>query len=378
MAGCECTAGKGSAGACYFGRKPGGATAGTGRPAPLRSGTAQTPIGQTPAAAPTCDPTFPGWPNVTTPTQHWANTGPTPATRHPDLKPHGRHTPPPADTYHRPAPRRPPVTGPTFPQPPRRPNPHRQPPPAPLHWRQPQRPLGGQTFSRRSPLQSSTLQRRSPHLRPPTTGQPSTAAHHRSNVSSAPSATKSPQTAPTGAPPLAAAQRPTGGQTFSRRPPLQSSTHQRRSHHLRPPTTGQPSAAAHHQPVDTPTILPPAAKPHHRPTLGGRPSPTQRPPPLPLSSFGGSTSAPPVTDTTPPLPLPQSPPLGSHYPPRRPLRHFTKRQAKKKPLRREGPESSLNDNPQRGYLFSFRMRIACSRIVVSSNVTMPPSGPGSK
>lgn len=207
----------------------------SGAPAPLRSGTAQTPTGQTPAAAPTCDPTFPGWPNVTTPTQHWANTGPTPATRHPDLKPHGRHTPPPADTYHRPAPRRPPVTGPTFPQPPRRPNPHRQPldshyPPLggprcnqapssgeaptcghlpPTNPRQPPITGGNSSPARRHPGHTPSISRPSPTQRPPPLplssfgGSTSTAARHRHNAPSAtPSAPSSAATTlPSAAPP---------------------------------------------------------------------------------------------------------------------------------------------------------------------------------
>lgn len=84
--------------------------------------------------------------------------------------------------------------------------------------------------------------------------------------------------------------RPTtgGSPTPHRRPdilsaaPLQSSTLQRRSPHLRPPTTGQPSAAARHRHNALPLChSAPSAAQHRRP---------------------------PVTDTTPPLPLPQPPP----------------------------------------------------------------------
>lgn len=221
--------------------------------------------------------------------------------------------------------------------------------------------------------------------RPNTGGHPSSAQHPLSPLGDQ-IPTDSPHRRPStgGSPnaPSAATTLPSAAPSAIKHPPA-------RSPHRRPPTTGQPSAAAHHRSNVSSAILP-----HRRPTTGGRPNA----PPTARHSLGGprcnqapssgeaptcghlpptNPRQPPVTDTTPPLPLPQPPrqPLPS---PRRPLRHFTKRQAKKKPLRREGPESSLNDNPQRGYLFSFRMRIACSRIVVSSNVTMPPSGPGSK
>lgn len=131
--------------------------------------------------------------------------------------------------------------------------------------------------------------------------------------------------------------RPTtgGSPTPHRRPdilsaaPLQSSTLQRRSPHLRPPTTGQPSAAARHR--------------HNAPSA------------------------------TP------SAPLGSHYPPLGgPSGASPNGRQKRSPSAGRGLNHLSMTNPQRGYLFSFRMRIACSRIVVSSNVTMPPSGPGSK
>lgn len=155
--------------------------------------------------------------------------------------------------------------------------------------------------------------------------------------------------------------RPTtgGSPTPHRRPdilsaaPLQSSTLQRRSPHLRPPTTGQPSAAARHRHNALPLChSAPSAAQHRRP---------------------------PVTDTTPPLPLPQPPPLGSHYPPLGgPSGASPNGRQKRSPSAGRGLNHLSMTNPQRGYLFSFRMRIACSRIVVSSNVTMPPSGPGSK
>ena len=51
---------------------------------------------------------------------------------------------------------------------------------------------------------------------------------------------------------------------------------------------------------------------------------------------------------------------------------------KKTGLRNRRPDDTARRPAYNIYFFSPRIRIATSRIVVSSNVTTPPSGPGSK
>lgn len=193
----------------------------------------------------------------------------------------------------------------------------------------PKRPLAA-TYHRPSSHRNQTLPR-------PTTVQPPSKRRRPPPTGLTPAAI--PITDPTPLSPLgdqiptdSPHRRPTtgGSPTPLRRPdilsaaPLQSSTLQRRSPHLR---------------TDT----------YHRPTLGSRPSPTQRPLCHSLSPF-----------------------------PRQPSGASPNGRQKRSPSAGRGLNHLSMTNPQRGYLFSFRMRIACSRIVVSSNVTMPPSGPGSK
>lgn len=215
------------------------------------------------------------------------------------------------------------------------------------HRRHPAKPRPNTGVTHHRP---DALQRLSP------TQTPAARLHHRPDAHRQPYSLQRPPPSPGRHPPTIkhppAAQCPTGGQTFSRLLPLQSSTHQRRSHHLRPPTTGQPSAAARHRHNALPLChSAPSAAQHRR-----RPSPTQRP-----------------------LCHSLSPPLGSHYPPLGgPSGTSPNGRQKRSPSAGRGLNHLSMTNPQRGYLFSFRMRIACSRIVVSSNVTMPPSGPGSK
>lgn len=148
--------------------------------------------------------------------------------------------------------------------------------------------------------------------------------------------------------------RPIIGPTFPQ-PPRRPNPHRQpppAPHHWRQPNA--PPAARHPLGGSSAIKHPPAAKPppaatYHRPTLGSRPSPTQRPLCHSLSPS-----------------------------PRQPSGASPNGRQKRSPSAGRGLNHLSMTNPQRGYLFSFRMRIACSRIVVSSNVTMPPSGPGSK
>lgn len=187
----------------------------------------------------------------------------------------------------------------------------------------------------------------------------------------------------------------------------------------RPNAGGRPSPAKHSTggPSSAQRSLSPLGdqiptdSPHRRPTTGGSPTPHRRPDILsatPLCNQAPTSGEvttcghllpanlrrPPVTDTTPspsatqllrrlnigsrPSPT-QRPLCHSLSPfPRQPSGASPNGRQKRSPSAGRGLNHLSMTNPQRGYLFSFRMRIACSRIVVSSNVTMPPSGPGSK